>query len=773
MGMVVDTSRSTDTADYGRVLEAVAGEKLDDAIAICREASIRDPASVWPFEMLGDLFQRMGCTEKAIAALERAVELSTPNARLFHALGTLYYRTGAFRKAIRTFRQALELEPSRSETHYLKGLAEFHAGLTRPAIQSFSRAIDLDPANIVARYHLALAQSRSGSLRSAIETLNSIAEAGADDAAAHYHLGMAYYATGGMSEAARHFARSIEIDPSDDQSRRMFAMIGDRLSQTRPGYIGRGLAGLLRPLRKSLVAKVSVVAALVFMACGGALAWWMIRSADANDAALAREKAEAVSDTVCRTLRFGDDRASVQLQGVVEALGRERGSLSLRVMTKDGRVLASTDPREIGTSVPRSEPACASCHGASAARRNSWAEFREIGTGNGRGLELLRPLFRDLDAVSREDASPPLGMLQMVTSLADVTARRSARRIYALAVGGTACVALVSLVAILVWHMVRRPLSILEAAVGRVGAGELEAEIRDGRIDEVGRLNSAFNRMTRELRRTRFELDDIQHGMEQRIAGATEEIRRTNDELRAANAKLLEFDRTKSAYVQKAIHDLRAPLQSVVMMLQALAGGLVGPLADSQRDMLVSLQDRTGGMARLISDLLDLEQLRAGTARPVRVEVSLSSSVRKALDTARAQAEKRRISLEISGLEDLPSWIGDPDMIDSVTSNLIDNAVKYTNPGGLVSVRGFVDGSQVVLEVSDAGIGIPRQELGLLFEEFFRASNARRVEAEGTGLGLAIVKKIVDAHHGTVSITSVEGKGTTATVRMPAGPPRR
>lgn len=767
MNTEVEIARSADSEEHRRALQAAASERLEEAVAICREASSRDPAAEWPLEMLGNLFQRMGDTRGAIAALERAAEVAMPKAVLLHALGTLYYRTGAFRKAIGTFQRALELETDRSESYYLKGLAEFHAGLTRRAIQSFSRALDLDPSNIVAKYHLAVAHSRAGNIRSAIDALNSIAEAGTEDAAAHYYLGMAYYATGSMSEAARHFARSIEIDPTDDQSRHMFTMIGDKLFETRPGRIGSGLMGLLRPLRASLVAKATAASVLVFMISGGALAWWMLRSADADDAALSRAKAEAVSDTVRSMLPLGDDAASLQLQEVVEALGKEDGMLSLRIMSKDGLVLASTDRREIGTSVSRSDPACTSCHDTSAPRRNSWTEFREISLGSTRGLELLRPLFALPDLVSRESSSLPLGMFQMVASLSDMDARRSSRRIHALAIGGTACTVVVLLVATLVWYMVRRPLSILEAAVGRVGAGELDAEIRSERIDEVGRLNAAFNRMTRELRRTRYALDEIHHSMEQRIVNATEEIRRANDELREANAKLHEFDRAKSAYVQKAIHDLRAPLQSVTMMQHALGGGLTGTLTDAQRDIIARMQGRTGAMVQLISDLLDLERLRAGAARPVRAAVSLADSVRKAMETAGVQAEKKKVTIEISGLEDLPPLAGDPDMIESVTGNLIDNAVKYTSSGGLVSIRGCTEASEVVFEVSDTGIGIPEQEIGLIFGEFFRASNARRIEAEGTGLGLAIVKRIVEGHGGSFSIKSAEGKGTTVTVRLP------
>jgi signal transduction histidine kinase len=255
--------------------------------------------------------------------------------------------------------------------------------------------------------------------------------------------------------------------------------------------------------------------------------------------------------------------------------------------------------------------------------------------------------------------------------------------------------------------------------------------------------------------------------MEQRIVSATEEVRRANDELREANTKLQEFDRAKSTYVQKAIHDLRAPLQSMTMMQHALGGELAGTLTDAQRDIIARLQSRTGAMTQLISDLLDLERLRAGTARPVRAAVHLADSVRKVMETAGVKAEKKKITVEILGLEDLPPLAGDPDMIESAIGNLIDNAVKYTNSRGLVSVRGHTEACEVVLEVSDTGVGIPEQEVGLIFEEFFRASNARCVEAEGTGLGLTIVKRIVEGHVGSLSIKSTEGKGTTVTVRLP------
>jgi signal transduction histidine kinase len=606
-------------------LDAMAAGRADEAVRICLATIAAGGPETWPYELLGQLLPRPGETAAAIATLEEAAAGRAPTALLLHTLGTLYYRTGAFGKAITTLHRASRLDPARGDTHYLKGLAEFHAGRTRDAIDSLGRAIKLDPSNIIAHYQLAVAHSRAGNLRRAIPCLKAVVATGAEDAAAHYRLGLAYYALANMADAAYHFARSTEIDPHDDASRRMLTMLGESGRPARPGQpLGRVLAAL-RWLRKSIVARVTILTTAVFAACGVGLGAWLVGAA-------------------------------------------ERG---------------------------------------------------------------------DLDVVR------------------------------ALGVGAATTQAVALVVAGVVWLLVRRPLAALEAAAGRVAGGELYVEVAAERQDEIGRLVAAFNRMTRELRRGQHDLDLIQHAMEQRIEEATDEHRAALEQLQAANARLLEFDRHKSAYVQKVVHDLRAPLSAIAITLENVNDGLLGPLGEPLREALAAAARRAESMERLIADLLDIERLRVGAARPTRITVQLGAIFGRAIDAVRARAGQKRVTLEVTGLEGLPPIIGDPATLESVATNLLDNAVKYTQRDGLVRVVARAAAGSVEVVVTDTGIGIPAGELPLLFEEFFRASNARALEREGTGLGLAIVKRIVTAHGGTIEVESQEGVGTTTMLRLP------
>jgi len=742
-------------------LAAASAGRVDDACRICLGVIDGGSAEAWPHELLAWLLPQKSDTRAAAEVLERAVQRGSPPAAALHALGTLYYRLGAFGKADAVLQRAAEADPYRGDVHYLRGLVQFHAGRGREAVGSFRQAARLDPANNAARYQLAVALARLGRHREAIEQLRALLQGGVDDAAAHYRLGLAHRALGEMADAAYHFARSLEIDPCDEASRRMLLMMG-----RRPSGLRRGPAAWLPWLgafvRTSLVARVALVAAAVFVLAGGGLATWLVRSAEDADVAAFRARAWAVSDALMLTLRTEADAGGTErLRSDVAALAREGGFTLIRVMSKSGLILASSQPVETGTSMPRTDATCAGCHDGSRLREGSWGRFRVVQENRGPGLELLRPLG------ASAGGTLPAGMLHLVLPLDEVEQRRHGRRLEALAIGTGAVVLVALAVALIVRVLVRRPLAALEAAAGRVAAGELTTELPDPGTDEVGRLVTAFNWMTRELRRGADEVEEAHRDLEQRVEDATTQYRSASEELKAANERLLEFDRLKSAYVQKVVHDLRAPLAAVLISLQNADEGLLGPLDTRAKETIARALARAHAMDRLIADLLDLERLRTEAARPVRVALDAGEVFAKAAEAARERAERRRVALETEGLGAAMPLAGDPEGLASVAANLVDNAVKYTRAGGLVRVTAATQGSEAVLKVSDSGIGIPAAELPLVFGEFFRASNARAVEHEGTGLGLAIVRRIVEAHGGSIAVESVLGSGTTFTVRLP------
>jgi two-component system phosphate regulon sensor histidine kinase PhoR len=134
----------------------------------------------------------------------------------------------------------------------------------------------------------------------------------------------------------------------------------------------------------------------------------------------------------------------------------------------------------------------------------------------------------------------------------------------------------------------------------------------------------------------------------------------------------------------------------------------------------------------------------------------------------RPAAERRKQSLETGVRAPLPPVLGDPDYLERALANLVDNAVKYTPEGGTLRLSAFARGDSVVLEVADTGIGIPETDLPRIFERFYRVDKSRSREMGGTGLGLAIVKHVVQAHGGSVEVTSRVGQGSTFRIVLPA-----
>jgi two-component system phosphate regulon sensor histidine kinase PhoR len=230
-------------------------------------------------------------------------------------------------------------------------------------------------------------------------------------------------------------------------------------------------------------------------------------------------------------------------------------------------------------------------------------------------------------------------------------------------------------------------------------------------------------------------------------------------------------------FVANVSHELRTPLTAI----KGYAETLLGPAGDDRetaRKFLAVIDRHSERLGRLIEDLLTLSDLELGRM-PMRVgEVAVEMAVEDVLQILDEPAARAGVSLTASVAPDTPEILADPDRFRQVLINLVDNAIKYTQPGGRVIVRAAsADGRRVPMvevAIEDTGMGIPAQDLPRLTERFFRVDKARSRALGGTGLGLAIVKHIVQAHGGELSITSALGRGTTVRTFFPtAGPAPR
>jgi two-component system phosphate regulon sensor histidine kinase PhoR len=226
-------------------------------------------------------------------------------------------------------------------------------------------------------------------------------------------------------------------------------------------------------------------------------------------------------------------------------------------------------------------------------------------------------------------------------------------------------------------------------------------------------------------------------------------------------------DQVKSDFLATVSHELRTPLTSIAGYIEILRDRTAGPLTTPQEQMLDSVERNTARLRHLIEDVLTLSKIESGAFTSKMRPVSLTEIVSADVMALQAAAAAKGLTLSWQDTDRSLMVSGDSAQLDRLVMNLLSNAVKFTPEGGNVSVGTGCDGGLAVLRVSDTGIGIPERDQHELFTRFFRASNAVEESIPGTGLGLAIVRTILANHHGDLDVISLEGKGTTVTVRIP------
>lgn len=247
-------------------------------------------------------------------------------------------------------------------------------------------------------------------------------------------------------------------------------------------------------------------------------------------------------------------------------------------------------------------------------------------------------------------------------------------------------------------------------------------------------------------------------------------VRRDLD-LSNANQKLTQLDKMKSEIISIVAHQLRTPLSAIKWTLKILLDEDVGPVAPAQRELLSKGFESNERMIALINDMLAVDRLESGKLKYSFVPVQFEELVQEMIRSLLPLASEKNIRIELSIPEvQLPKIKIDPDKMHDVLQNLIDNAIKYTKQGGLITVGVTRQGEDLHFWVKDNGIGIPDSEKEKIFARFFRAENAIHSETNGSGLGLFIAQSIVIRHAGKIWFDSVLNEGTTFHVLLPFSP---
>ncbi|OFW52483.1 MAG: hypothetical protein A2V75_04470 [Actinobacteria bacterium RBG_16_70_17] len=301
----------------------------------------------------------------------------------------------------------------------------------------------------------------------------------------------------------------------------------------------------------------------------------------------------------------------------------------------------------------------------------------------------------------------------------------AARLLWAVGLG----VLLAALLAGWLSRFLGRRLEGLDSAARRLAEGDLSARVDVEGGDEIAEVGLAFNEMAGQLEEARVR---------------------------------------ERGFLAAVGHDLRTPLTTIAGYAEALEEGKVAPEELPRVSRVIHRE--SGRLSRLLEDLMLLSRLEAGEFQLRLEQVELARHLGGSVEAYRGRADEAGVNLE-ADLGEVPPMAADPDRIDQMVGNLVENALRYTPQGGTVRLILGKEGAGVRISVSDTGPGIEAVDLPHIFERLYVAQRYRPARPEGSGLGLAIVKELAEAMGGTAGVASEPGRGTTVTVTLPLAPP--
>lgn len=225
----------------------------------------------------------------------------------------------------------------------------------------------------------------------------------------------------------------------------------------------------------------------------------------------------------------------------------------------------------------------------------------------------------------------------------------------------------------------------------------------------------------------------------------------------------------KSQVLAFVAHEFKNPINALLLHVDLLHKGIGGKLSDTQREFVQNIHIGTKLLEDLVTDLLDIAAIEAGKINIYRHKVLLEDILSDVQSIISPLAEQKKIQLIVENKSSLHEIIADPKRLKQILINLLSNALKYTPENGKIKLSIDYDSRKNIIcfHVKDNGVGLSKDELPQLFNEYYRAYNLLTTKSEGVGLGLAVTKRLVELHDGSISVKSTPGKGTTFTVRLP------
>ena len=320
------------------------------------------------------------------------------------------------------------------------------------------------------------------------------------------------------------------------------------------------------------------------------------------------------------------------------------------------------------------------------------------------------------------------------------------------------------------------PITLQQSCVGVLGIGRRDTGgFGESTMETLQRLaDQAAVALANALAYREIELLNL--NLEAKVAERTRDLSEANAALETSHEKLKTLDRLKSEFVSNVSHELRTPLTAIRMAVDNLLDGITGELTPTLQRYLSRIKNNTDRLVRLITDLLDLSRIEAGRVELHPTAISVGDLLQEMAEGLRPMAADKGVELAVLP-PDYPSLVfADRDKIQQVLINLVENAVKFTPSGGLITVTACpftsdsprAESRMVEFRVQDTGLGIPAEELDAIFNKFHQVRRDGQAKAQGTGLGLAIAKSLIELHGGRIRVESEVGRGSRFAFTIPA-----
>lgn len=350
---------------------------------------------------------------------------------------------------------------------------------------------------------------------------------------------------------------------------------------------------------------------------------------------------------------------------------------------------------------------------------------------------------RDAELISADSVLPEISRINTTVQQTETDLRgRTAERVADAAevtidaqrtAAGALAIALLLAVLIGLWLLrsISTPVFFLERGMKAVADGDFSYRLpyTGTRRDEFGRLAGSYESMARQL---------------------------------------AELDKMKAEFISVASHELKTPINVIIGYLELLREGIYGQLSAKQVEVTATIEKQAQTLTRLVRQLLDVSRFEAGGGKIEPRKIDLARFLHNLEAAFQGLAVQRGIGFILERSDSVPAEVHwDEDRMNEVLGNLLSNAFKFTGRGGDVTLALDREDSKVRITIRDTGAGIPVDQLPHIFEKFYQADNQASAALKGTGLGLAIAKQIVEAHHGTISVYSTVGVGTTFNLTLP------